>query len=118
MWCWENRGDRCFDGKPREFAAFLRRHPEVRRANEAATQAPTATPKLTANQACQAEYNRRYDVLNACRARTSACLDDCSKRWTAEQDLFSTKTIACNNTCPTCKQEDAAWSEMLGKCNW
>jgi hypothetical protein len=39
-WCWETKGDRCFDGKPAEFAAFLKRHPDARGHWEAAIGAP------------------------------------------------------------------------------
>ncbi|HYI94791.1 MAG TPA: hypothetical protein VEX68_14690 [Bryobacteraceae bacterium] len=40
VWCFETKGDRCFDGRPKDFEAFLKRHPELARKHEAIRQAP------------------------------------------------------------------------------
>lgn len=103
-----------FDARPKLFGAYLRQHGGI--VNKSTSS--SAASRSNANELCQAEYWRRSKALDACRAGTSACLDDCSKKWTAAEDLFSTKQIACNNSCRECTQEAAAFDEMSGKCNW
>lgn len=80
---------------------------------------PTPTTVVnTENDACKAESRKADAARDKCYKSRSACLDTCIHKYTPKEDLFSTKTIACQRACHECEAESALAAKLVDKCNW
>jgi len=82
-WCYENRGDRCFDGDPDRFRDFLENHPNARKGNEAAYRAPDEPVAPSKPPVAQCLKQSELIVLDlkrqACFGDVVKCVKSCAR---------------------------------------
>lgn len=72
---------------------------------------------FSSNDECKVRSRAARDILQACRDRLFQCYNACDEQF-RDNDLFSTKTIACKNSCYECEVEDQLQAKLTDACRW